>query len=416
MAATRDDVFFMFKSKRTRIEAEEDDFYQMFMKRNSRNSNENSQQIKAGITATVAVLENVKQRKDRAPDKQRNVEKLWWLEVYQKYSDEDFKSEMRLNRDTFNYILNEIHDQIVLTPTNLKPNPTPPHRQLGLTIYRLATGCSCNTLAALFGLSIPCVNEFFNKICRILVRKLYNQYVRLPETEAEWGAEVKGFLENYEFPCVGAWGGFHVYVNSNPKNYFSFKKRYSMTNLGLVGFNKRFLYAAVGAPGSTHDARLLKESSIYTAILNGDVMPDKVIRLSDFGEIPLVTIGDSAFPQYAWLLKMYNENTRDKQQKYFNKRLCGARVVTENAYGMLKGRWRFLYKKTECRLFNLRYIIMACIALHNICIDRSDPCQPRWRLEVEQLDLIEKPLSRAEDKEESSLNRMKISNWLWMDH
>ena len=107
MAATRDDVFFMFKSKRTRIEAEEDDFYQMFMKRNSRNSNENSQQIKAGITATVAVLENVKQRKDRAPDKQRNVEKLWWLEVYQKYSDEDFKSEMRLNRDTFNYSLRD---------------------------------------------------------------------------------------------------------------------------------------------------------------------------------------------------------------------------------------------------------------------------------------------------------------------
>ena len=25
-----------------------------------------------------------------------------------------------------------------------------------------------------------------------------------------------------------------------------------MTNLGLIGYNKRFLYAAVGAPGSTH--------------------------------------------------------------------------------------------------------------------------------------------------------------------
>ena len=67
-------------------------------------------------------------------------------------------------------------------------------------------------------------------------------------------------------------------------------------------------------------------------------MPDKVIRLSDFEEIPLVTIGDSTSPLYAWLLKMYNENTRDKQQKYFNKRLCGAMVVTENSYGMLTGR------------------------------------------------------------------------------
>ena len=57
-------------------------------------------------------------------------------------------------------------------------------------------------------------------------------------------------------------------------------------------------------------------------------MPDKVIRLADFGEIPLVTIVHSAFPQYSWLLKMCKGETRDKQQKYFNKRICGARVVT----------------------------------------------------------------------------------------
>ena len=96
-----------------------------------------------------------------------------------------------------------------------------------------------------------------------------------------------------------------------------------MTNFGLVGFNKRFLYAAVWAPASTHGARLLKESLIYTAILNGDIMPDKVVGLSDFGEILLVTTGDSVFSQYEWLLKMSNENKRDKQRKYFNKRLCG---------------------------------------------------------------------------------------------
>ena len=112
-----------------------------------------------------------------------------------------------------------------------------------------------------------------------------------------------------------------------------------------LGSNKGFLYAVVGAPVSNHDARLLKESSIYAAMLDGDIMPNKVIRLGDFREIPLVTIGDSAFSQYAWLLKVYNENTRDKEQKYFNKGRCGAKVVTENAYDMLKDKWRFLYKK-----------------------------------------------------------------------
>ena len=112
--------------------------------------------------------------------------------------------------------------------------------------------------------------------------------------------EIRRFLENYEFPCVGAWDSFHVYINSQLKNHFSFKKRYSMTSLSLIGYNKRILYAAVVAPGSTHDARLLKESSIYSDIINENLIPDRVEQLGDFGKIPIVTIGDSAFPQFAW--------------------------------------------------------------------------------------------------------------------
>lgn len=62
------------------------------------------------------------------------------------------------------------------------------------------------------------------------------------------------------------------------------------------------------------------------------------------------------------------------------KRLCGARVVTESAYGILRGRWQILYKKIKCRLFDLHYVTMACIALHNLCIELADPCQPRLEI------------------------------------
>ena len=37
-----------------------------------------------------------------------------------------------------------------------------------------------------------------------------------------------------------------------------------------------------------------------------------------------------------WLIKAYNEETNVTQEKYFNKYLFKARVVTENAYGMMK--------------------------------------------------------------------------------
>ena len=64
---------------------------------------------------------------------------------------------------------------------------------MGLTMYQLARGCSCKTLAALFGLSVSSGNEFFNKFCKIIDATLYDQYAHLPNTEAERRAEVNVF-------------------------------------------------------------------------------------------------------------------------------------------------------------------------------------------------------------------------------
>ena len=102
---------------------------------------------------------------------------------------------------------------------------------------------SLNQLQVLFSM------KYANKLCQYF----YNRYVYLPVNGHEWKKELESLLENWEFPCVGVWGGFHVYVNTKLKNYFSFKKRYSVSNMGLIGSNKRFMWAAVGAPGSTHD-------------------------------------------------------------------------------------------------------------------------------------------------------------------
>ena len=51
-------------------------------------------------------------------------------------------------------------------------------------------------------------------MCRLTVVSLYDHYVHLPTTDEEWQSEIHGFIENYEFPSVGAWDGFHVYINS----------------------------------------------------------------------------------------------------------------------------------------------------------------------------------------------------------
>ena len=80
----------------------------------------------------------------------------------------------------------------------------------------------------------------------------------MPTSDEEWVAECKGSIENYEFPCVGTWSGFHVHVPTHLKNYHSFKNRYTTINIRLIGHDKRFLALTAGVPGSTHDACFLQ--------------------------------------------------------------------------------------------------------------------------------------------------------------
>ena len=109
----------------------------------------------------------------------------------------------------------------------------------------------------MFGVSISLAGKTFNKATRVLVAQMYDTFTVLPKNQAEWETELKNFIENYEFLFVGAWDGFHVCVCSKLNSYFSFKKRYTVSNLALVGYNKRILYPVVGALGSTYDARML---------------------------------------------------------------------------------------------------------------------------------------------------------------
>ena len=112
---------------------------------------------------------------------------------------------MPITRATFNLILDIIAPCIFKEPTNLKPESISVDTQLGVTLYRLGYGVFYSTLSQLFGVLISVVSETFNKVCRVLVVASHDQYVRfLAKTDEEWESEVKAFIENYEFPCVGA--------------------------------------------------------------------------------------------------------------------------------------------------------------------------------------------------------------------
>ena len=140
------------------------------------------------------------------------------------------------------------------------------YRQLELTMYRLAHGCSHSTVVDLFGVASATACQIFNEAIHVIIQVFYADYVTLPTTKDGWKAELDAFLKDWGLPCVGALDGFYVYISSNLKNFFNFKKRYCVTNVGLITANKRFPWAGVRAPGSVHDSAFLKSPPIFHEI------------------------------------------------------------------------------------------------------------------------------------------------------
>lgn len=61
-----------------------------------------------------------------------------------------------------------------------------------------------------------------------------------------------------------------------------------------------------------------------------------------------------------------------QKRKNFNADQKSTRACIENAFGILKKRWRCLHNGLECRLRNSAETVWACMVLHNICIAQGD--------------------------------------------
>ena len=58
-------------------------------------------------------------------------------------------------------------------------------------------------------------------------------------------------------------------------------------------------------------------------------------------------------------------------------------MVTESAYGQLKGRWRILFRKNESNKERVRTVTLACMILHNICTERGNSIARKLDLSVD---------------------------------
>ena len=305
----------------------------------------------------------------------------WWeYVVLRTFTHLDWMENFRVSKETFMYICGNLRPIIERQDTKLRKAICVEHR-VAITLWCLATCGEYRTIGHLFGIARCTVCVIVHDTCKALVSTLKSLYISFPEDD-ELTEVIRGFKTKWGFmQCAGAIDGTHIPVRApamNHTDYYNRKGWYSIIVQAVVDHNYLFRNVYIGWPGSVHDARVLANSLLYSKASSGEILQGNSITILG-REIPVFLVGDSAYPLLTWLMKPFPYNTTlSDAQKSFNYRLSRARIVSENAFGRLKARWRRLLKQNDMSISNVPHVIMACCILHNICEVHGEAFNEVW--------------------------------------
>ena len=305
----------------------------------------------------------------------------WWEDIVGKtFTSQDWLENFRISNSTFMYLCNELRVSIKREDTIMRKAISTEQR-LALTLWFLATNADYRTIGHLFGVSKSTVCVVIKEVCSAIVCTLLPQYIRIPTGQGLRDV-IEGFANILGFPqCAGAVDGTHIPIVSPkkcPADYYNRKGWHSVLMQGLVNHLGHFTDVYIGWPGRVHDARVFTNSSLYQRGQSGTLFPDWKETIAD-KNVPIVILGDPAYPLLPWLMKAFQNNGQlSQQERSFNYRLSSARVTVEHAYGRLKGRWRCLLKRLDINVCDVPELVAACCVLHNICEIHGEHFDEEW--------------------------------------
>jgi hypothetical protein len=181
---------------------------------------------------------------------------------------------------------------------------------------------------------------------------------------------------------AGAIDGSHMHIRKpyvGPEDYFYFKTSgYNIQMQAVVDRRKRFLDLAMGMPGSTHDSRKLRRSTLYQQAKSGTLF-DSSVAVDGFTPYLL---GDSGYLLKQWLMTPYRDGPgrggqRSLLERLFSKRLSRGKSVVENAFGILKQSFRELLDVIDLYVTFVPDAVVCCCLLHNLLLGQDPPAMAR---------------------------------------
>ncbi|XP_036392705.1 protein ANTAGONIST OF LIKE HETEROCHROMATIN PROTEIN 1-like [Megalops cyprinoides] len=336
----------------------------------------------------------VQQQREKAIWKrERPSGEIFWADVLQNFDDVQWRRHFRMSRCTFEYVLRLVKPALTRKITRWR-KPLEPRRRLAIVLWWYATPSEYRTISCLFGVGLSTVCGLVREVTSALKDNLLKRFICLPKGE-QLQKTLDGFAERGYPMCAGAIDGSHISViapRDDPASYYNRKGWYSIVLQGVVDHNFCFTDIYVGCPGRTHDARVLRNSPIFKMAeeQNGYLFPCEKSMTVDGVEVPIHLVGDAAYPLKKWLMKGFTHHHLTPEQNTFNYHLSSARMVVENAFGRLKGRWRCLAKRNDVDISIMPDIVTACCILHNVCEINKETFLPEWDIDA-ATDLPQEP-------------------------
>ena len=304
-----------------------------------------------------------------------------WIEmVEQTYDDNLWYANFRVSKNTFEYLLHMVQNDIHRSDTTMR-SAVPPKRRLALTLYFLASTAEYRTIGNLFGVSASFVCLCVRVVCRAIIKRLA-KFIEFPKKN-QLREVIEGYEKTWGLPmCAGAIDGTHIPIlapSESHAEYVNRKGYHSIQMQAVVDCNYLYRDVVIGWPGSVHDARVFSNSAIFKKGNDGKLFPIELAKEINGKEIPPFIVADPAYPLLPWVLKGYpNDKNAPRRERIFNYRLSRARVTVENTFGRWKGRFIRFSKRVDMEVSSLVNVTYASCILHNVCELQKNEYLPFW--------------------------------------
>ncbi|XP_062583188.1 putative nuclease HARBI1 [Saccostrea cucullata] len=280
------------------------------------------------------------------------------------FTNEDFKLHFRISKGMFEEILARISPRLVTVDHGGGIAETPPCKQLLIFLSYIANQESMREVSLYFDVGMATVHKTIRKVSST-INECLGSIIQWPTFMEQQTIPGRIQLKNTIPDTVGFLDGTHIRLSSGPGGDPDYINRKSFPSMQLqVVCDDTLLIRNIytGWPGSTHDARVLRNSELFTQAEAGNLLDRNKIILAD-----------SAYPLKGWLITPFRDNGRlGANQRRFNRILSSARQSIERCIGHLKGMFRTLREIPFHKPEDIVSLIVSGCTLHNLCILHED--------------------------------------------